>query len=279
MSTGKVWINETDPVADLGFADVGYRVIAGWGAGMSFDRAATPMPGSYENMPGIFSVAPPRVIRLDLQVVPSAISGRDADLNALADLMTGKLELRFWDSPTKIIEGELVAESSEALDMALTLLKPHLVLPLDIRCYNPTKRDRYIQSVAFEGSRVEVPIGTAGLFSSLVDSDVNPKVYIMGAATNPVLTLRDAGGTSLGTLGFSSLTLGADDYLVIDLALKTITRYDAGVSSSVTSFTGNFFEFEPGYANYRTSAWHTLECSGLTGDGNCKIVYFRAWRS
>ena len=145
----------------------------------------------------------------------------------------------------------------------------HPVAPTDMRmtariaCPDPCWTETEPTSQVLGATRATLALGTA---------PSSPVVRIMGAATDPVLTYRDAGGTSQNTLTLASGTLNAtNDWVDIDMRTGVITKYASGATSSgwtafVATITGVFpFAFDPQDGDYTTAAWPTLELSSGTG--------------
>jgi hypothetical protein len=88
----------------------------------------------------------------------------------------------------------------------------------------------------------------------------------MGTATNPVVTYRNANGETEGAIT-CGVTLGANDYLSIDMDARTLTKYTDGVSSNGLSLisAGTFFDLDPAHGDPAFSAWPTLATSAGTG--------------
>jgi hypothetical protein len=122
-------------------------------------------------------------------------------------------------------------------------------------------------SRGFGATATAIPIGTAP--SAGV-------IRIYGPATNPVLTVRNAAGSVVHTIGLTK-TLAATDYEEIDLEATTIANYASGVKTtddaSLSSGDIEAFCFSPEDGDVLSGSYPTIECSGLTGAGNCELVY------
>lgn len=128
------------------------------------------------------------------------------------------------------------------------------------RDVEPTTR-----SVAATATRYTVPLGTA---------PSAPIIRVMGSATTPTLTYRDAGGASVWTLTLA--TLASDEYLDIDMGTGKVTFVDSGVTSNgLSKITAGDFPWglDPQDGDYGTAAWPTVEISA----GSAEILWWRNW--
>lgn len=111
---------------------------------------------------------------------------------------------------------------------------------------------------------VALPLGT-GI--------VRPVITITGAATNPILTLRNSSGVTIGTMNFTGLSLGAGIPLVIDC--EALTVKNNGTPAPAALAAGDFFALDVAAQGvYASSAWPTLACSS----GTAVASYRRTWR-
>lgn len=266
-----IYVNDHDLEADLGLTDVSITELNGWGAGIEYRRTMTAIPGAFGATAAPDSAMQPRRLRITARLDAGAVASRDAELSELLDAFTGLVEMRFGDSIDKVLEALVDTESSVG-ESGISFVNPELLVTLDLVCPDPAKRDRYLQSIAgAAAARVSIPLGT------LPSHGV---IYIMGAATNPTLTYRDSGGNSIQTMAFT-VTLGTTEYLAIDLTLKTVKKYTAGVESDALSTwtggspSGGFIVPDPQHGSYASSSWPTLE----TSTGSLHYAYHRRWRS
>lgn len=127
--------------------------------------------------------------------------------------------------------------------------------------------DETIIGAPVTNTRYSLPLGTA---------PSTPIVRMMGAATNPTVTIRDSGGAAQVTLAVT-LTLASTDYLDIDCRTGAITKYVSGVSSSGASYWTSAwlfpFALDPAWGDYANSRWPTLETSA----GQAEILYIKRY--
>jgi phage-related protein len=242
-------------VNDVDLDALGYGVlsVAGWGAALNTDVAYEPAPGRSGVLLGE-DTTQERLVELSMHVPAGTIAARDAALGFITALFTGAVELRFSDSPHKMMRGIVTSVRSRAEAEGVSFVDPSLVIDVTVMCPNPAKIDRYLQVATIGAQALPVPTG------NLPHGGV---IVIQGAATNPVITYA----RGVNTLGFT-VTLGATDKLEIDLDTMSVTRYTAGVASNgnATWTSGEFFVFDP-----RDTT--TLSLSSGTG----ALYYRRHW--
>lgn len=117
-------------------------------------------------------------------------------------------------------------------------------------------------------TRYAIPLGSA---------PSTPVIRVMGAATNPVVTIRDSGGTARTTLTMTA-TLLSTDYLDFDCRSGALTKYTSGVASSLIgslSSTGELFPFalNPAWGDHANARWPTLEVSA----GQAELLYAKRY--
>lgn len=122
-----------------------------------------------------------------------------------------------------------------------------------------------VVSVAATATRYNLPLGTA---------PVAPKLTILGAATTPTVTIRDAGGAAQVTLVFGTLT--SSETLEVDCEAGTIVKYSSGAATNGMSLltSGTFpFRLDPAWGDYASSRWPTIETSA----GQAEVLYAKRY--
>ncbi len=141
----------------------------------------------------------------------------------------------------------------------------HPVSPTDLRvsivfkCEDAYWSDLQPTSRLLGATRATLPLGTA---------PSTPIIRLMGSATSPVVTYRDAGGVAQKVATLTSITLAAtNDWLDLDMRTGKITLSASGVvTNQLAQVTGDFpWGFDPQDGDYATSAWPTLEVSSGSG--------------
>jgi hypothetical protein len=152
---------------------------------------------------------------------------------------------------------------------------PVVEVHFDVTCYDPRKRDRFLQSVGGPGStttptRYSVPTG------NLCHGG---QIWILGSCTNPVITVRNLDGTVMATMSLT-VTLGAGEFLVINLDNQTFRKWNGTVWSDpgLSIWTaGDFFQFNPAWGSLRFAAYPTIELAATTNPGVLTYYYYRNW--
>lgn len=170
-------------------------------------------------------------------------------------------------TPAIGIDGLLTALNITSMVPSMTPTASRLVA--DFACPTPYWKD------VEPTSRV---ITTTARALTLGNAPSSPIIRIMGAATNPVLTYRDAAGTAQKTLTITGTLLVTNDWLDIDMRTGVIRKYASGViTNGFTSYTitGDFpWAFDPQDGDYLTSGWPTLEISS----GTCIAAWWKAFQ-
>lgn len=221
-----------------------------------FGRAGTLISGSVEGA---------RVLTVTGTLTSTAktVAGLETNADAFKDLLRGG-------------EVQLVRDNGSTAARSITGwvgkidVRPtgHPLAPTDSRViFTVTCRDAYWgapdwSSAAITATPVPVPTGTA---------PSAPLIRLM-AATNPVLTYRDASGTAQRTMTFT-WTGAAGDYLEIDMRLGRITKSLSGVQSNGLSLltSGDFpWAFDPQDGDPTLAMYPTIEVSTGTA-----VAYWR----
>src|SRR5262245_23599330 len=193
---GYFFINDHDVETDLGLTVVPSAMAD---SGLQLARETVIIPNTLTAFANPDFVAQPRIITLGIQVRPATVAARRAALNTLLDVAPIGLlhELRFGDGPDFVIKGYVRSDGFVNLVPSHPLDFPTGVLTLDFACPDPAWLDRSSRSIAFAATRTDIPGGT--LYNDGV-------VWLMGAATTPVLTLRKNTGDPAGSMTFATVT-------------------------------------------------------------------------
>lgn len=205
----------------------------------------------------------PRVVELSGSLTSAAktVAGRLANEDAFKDLVRGGLVRLTRDDGSTTVR----TITGHVERLGLTTIG-HPVAPTDLRV---TLRlaclESYWQAVE-PSSRV---LGATRATLVLGTAPSTPIIRIMGSATNPVVTYRDAGGTAQRTITLTITLAATTDWIDLDMRTRKITKYLSGVVTNgytTMSTTSNFpFAFDPQDGDFFTSAWPTLEVSAGTG--------------
>lgn len=126
---------------------------------------------------------------------------------------------------------------------------------------------------ALTTGRTACPLGTV---------DVKPVISLHGngsTLTDPLITLRNAGGDITQTFGFNG-TLSATQVLRADGQRATIDLLSAGAVGDGWSFqsSGDFITLRTQDASFEGAAWATIELSAAAGTPLGGVDYVRAYR-
>lgn len=262
-----VRVNGIDLAERFGFyADT----ISGW---LGMTTLTTPTVGVYGRDGGVGlppTVGDGRALQLSMTTratTPDARRERERGLSAL--LRAGRVRLWVDDGITGPvqIEGRLRALAILPFGPSLSPLASRATIALVCddepywRDVEPTTR-----ALAVAATRYNLPLGTA---------PSSPVIRIMGSATNPTVTYRDAGGAAVRTLGFT-VSLASTDYLDIDMRRGRIQKVASGVvTNGIALLTSGQFPWalDPQDGERETAAWPTLEVSTGTGE----VLFWRQW--
>lgn len=164
----------------------------------------------------------PRVLSLGVRAVAGSIAASRSALNDWYRVTRGLLEVEVIDGTGKVCYG--LFEGATQNTPGVKLLHPDLEVIGQIVCHDPVWYDRSPTMASGAATeRVALPVGSI---------DGRWRLLVVGAATNPTLTLRDRTGTAISSMRFTT-TLAADDALLVasDLGTGGIVRYTAGGAS------------------------------------------------
>ena len=270
--TGILWINGRDLATDFSFAAT---ATAGWPGNLSAAKRTAPVLSGPEMQGGIYD---PRLIAR--QAAQASLSGIIMG-SSLADALTKSDALRGL-----VMQVEVTLRTGYATDRyCLALCTDYAGVP-----FNPGVLDGVVSvamtftvkdglawrtvpdGVSLSTARATCPIGTAESY---------PVITIHGGGatvSNPVVTLRNAGGDVVQTHSFT-ISGGADDALIIDSARSRITKSAAGTLTDgwtyCTPGSGDFVLLRPADGNPELAAYPTVELSSATGTMVGSIAYSR----
>lgn len=265
---GAFFVNDFDTRL-LGFyppGTTGGPGITGWADGLALKPSLATLPGRAGALVLQSSVGPsdPRQVVVSGTLRGATVAALIAARKELkARCSAGLVELRFADDSAVALLGYCTGMAASGISPML--LRPWCELALTFTCPDPYAYTKSPTVVGFGASAIPCPLGSG---------PVAPLLRIFGAATNPVVTLRNAVGAALATAGFT-ITLGANDYLEADCGAMQVSKCVAGtITRDDTLLTsGNFLTLDPTDGGYGTATWPTLEVSA----GTAEAIYRRAW--
>lgn len=212
------YLNDLD-VLSLGFKGVRCR---GMGNGITQKLTTEKIPGRAGAFPmsrRAGDVAA-RIVVTELLIRPrtSLLALEAAVVQLYGVCGGGRVEIRDGRDPSKKVIGILETPQEDAIDPQYHPTDPASRVTLSFSCDDPYRYD--------VSPRLEAGIGTTPRQILLGNAPVAPVLEITGA-TNPTVTLKSAGGVTLGAMGFT-VTQGANDVLTVDCDSGTITTVSAG---------------------------------------------------
>lgn len=154
--------------------------------------------------------------------------------------------------------GKLHFQSAQVADFTATII-----------CGDPTWREVQPWSVACPtaGTRYSLALGTSPSMGW---------IRLMGAATNPVVTYRNAYGDPVWTLTFTTTLTGTTDWLDLDMVRGNIWQWRSGTRTSGLSLLTSGQQdwprpFDPQDGDVTTTQWPTLE----TSSGSAEALYHK----
>lgn len=199
-----------------------------------------------------------RELRIAGHVKGDSVGDARAKLDALAlALEHDPVRLRFPDNLTRYVNAQLTRGVTTPAGPQFI----QRILPVELlfTAFDPYFYDQDVTVIVLSAAAMRLGLGTA---------PSRPVLTVRGPATNPVITLRDANGATLQTLGLT-ITLVAGDTLVVDCDALTIKLNS--VTSRIDALTsGDFLTMDPVSAGQQP----TLALSSGTGEA----TYRRAWR-
>jgi hypothetical protein len=209
--------------------------------------------------PALLRSAAPRVLGIKGTLTATSLANRRTAERQIADLVYGGEATITVDDGTTALQTTGVATALSIVPFGVSLAPLALRIEAEFTCPDPTWRESEPTSQILGATRQTLALGTA---------PSTPIIRIMGSATNPVLTYRNAGGTAIKTCTFTVTLAAADDWLDIDMRTGLCVLSDNAVTSNGLSYlsAGDFpWAFDPQDGDYGTSAWPTLEVSAGTG--------------
>jgi phage-related protein len=213
----------------------------------------------------------PRQITVGLDVRPATLAARQTIMDSLSRRLSGDLEIRTADLPTRFVRARLANIAVELYPGSFA--QSEAFVTLTFTAPDPARVD--LEPLVYGLSTARTPCPVGAMTSA-------PMVWIYGACTNPELVVRNVSGTEVMRTTFT-VVLGATESLVIDAATQQVQRITAGVVqtgalSGLTAFTsGRFPVLSPEDATPDGTAWPTVELVASAGTPTGLTVYHRRW--
>lgn len=240
---------------------LGFKITqcSGWKDAPERSWPSAPRPG---RIGAVLTQAAPDILGRSMRVEgvvrgASASAMRTAMDQVKERLSRGQLQVIYGDESTRYLTAVLERFEVEGRGAAFTrrfLLARFGLFAPDPRFYSTSQTS-------------ETGITTTPRDLQLGTAISEPVLTVTGAATNPVLTYKDRLGSTVQSMTFGALSLGAGETLVVDVAARTIVVSDPTARNGMDELTaGDFIELDPGDADLWGSPpdWPTIECSSGT---------------
>lgn len=265
----EVWINDVD-LADYGFvlsADPGHA------AAPSLSDGSAPLIGSLGSVwTGQPVQAAPRRLLIAGHIIASSSAQFLTYADALKALATvGAPRIRFADRPTQEFRDARVSGDVQLAPRNAILSNVAGDFRAQFECVDPLRYDVQPQGIPLSTARAALPIGT-GPSHTLIAVHGNG-----GTLSAITITIRNASGDVVQTMGLT-VSLGANDYILIDSLKTAITLYTAGVASNALSaWTSGDFLLARSIDGWNELGQNpTIEVAG-TGTPGGLCTFARAW--
>jgi hypothetical protein len=270
-TTGVLYLNDRDVGSDWSLNVAAINGFPGGLGGMTRDVAL-----NEDAQAG--PVLDPRRIRIrpktaeirgyiDAASVAAAITALDG-LRAL--FAEGPVAVRSVYAPDRYCLAHLL--SHDGVAVAPAVLNGQVEITLSLMVPDGVAFRLEPDGYALSTARTACPVGTAFSFPALTINGNG------GSLTNPLVTLRDAGGQTVQTMGFT-IVLAANDYLRVDSARGAIDKSVAGtVTDGMSLWTsGDFPIIRPGDASVEAGGYATVELTASAGTTKGGISYLRRY--
>lgn len=201
----------------------------------------------------------PRPVKLGFLIQPTSFTDRATKLDALYAALSGNFTITYVDSPTRQLTGRLI--QSQVTSPYKQYVNNPVFVNCDIICDDPLYYDSSSTTLNVTANTFgTVNIGTG-------DRDRKITISVTTACTNPVIILKDQGGTEVQRMTLTG-TIASGHSLTIDCDAKTIVDGTTDVLSYLGA-TEDFFDFR----KVPTITSYSIGCvqSALT------VVYYRSW--
>lgn len=125
-------------------------------------------------------------------------------------------------------------------------------------------------TATFTGGAATTALGTAVSY---------PVVRLTGAFTNPTITVKNSGGSTVATMTLTVVLANAAHYVEINctpVTGRTIVKHTGALSTAEDLLTaGDFFGFDPANADTVTPTWGTIEASVTAGSITTATAIYR----
>lgn len=228
--------------------------------GLTIERERVDWPNRAGGLASPRATVPARILRFVAVAQPTSAAARLALLDALADALTGRIEVRFDDGPARVMHGRCRVYDAEVSGAPRWVnLDPRITV--EIVCDHAAKWDREAESRVITTTPVEIPCGTLAHEGELL---------YCGALSGEVrIRYRGITGTLLDELVLTIPTGGlvANESLWVLFSDRALLKASTtGVLTDVYAWKsgGAWFAVDPRDGDRVAEAWPTLETTAGT---------------
>lgn len=274
MSTGALFINDRDVETDFSFYASG---LAGWPGNLAGPPRSVPLLTGPE-MSG--AIVDPRLIQRGAAtatvtgvIVTASAAAALVALDALRALLGGgEVKVRTFYASDR--ECFAICTGVEGGALQPEILDGNVSVSLSFVVPDGTARRLQPDGYALTTSRTSCPIGAV---------ESRPAILVHGGGaslTNPVVTIRNAAGDIVQTMGFT-VVLGANEALRIDGARCLTSKIASGVVTDAVQAgywtSGDYPVLRPYDGWVESAVYPTVELSSSGGVAQGLITYERAY--
>jgi hypothetical protein len=241
-----------------GFSDMpGRRVVA------------TEVPSHFGAYVSRIDGGPARRLRIEASLVRDTVAARVSTEDRLKALFDGGLHRieREVGGVTRVTYGYL--DGDPVWEAPRLFLRPVTTVRLTLFCPDPFWR-------SLNGVAVAVNTTTGYFALPTGTGPVAPRIRVMGAATTPIVRIRDAWASLRSEIALPTLT--STEWLDLDYARGSVERVSSGTRTSVLSsaaFTTGAWPLpiDSTYIDYENGRWATVSVSS----GSAEVLYTPRW--
>jgi hypothetical protein len=228
--------------------------------GLTIERERVDWPNRAGGLASPRATVSARILRFVAIAQPTSAAARTALLDAYADALTGRIEVRFDDAPARVLHGRCRVYDAEVVGAPRWVnLDPRITV--EIVCDHAAKWDREAQALVITSTPVEIPCGTLAHEGELL--------YCGALAGEVRIRYRGITGTLLDELVLTIPTgaLAANESLFVLLSDRALVKSSTtGILTDVYNWKtgGAWFTIDPRDGDRAADAWPSLETTAGT---------------
>jgi hypothetical protein len=239
-------------------------------ARVALQRDRQAWPGRVGPLMSPLSTADSTVRRYKWTGKAATPAARNAVMETLLDVLTGVVELRDRDTPTRVTRGTVRVFDPSVLSPSFVNVEPSIVVEFETN------------GAAYEASSVSLVLSTTPVAIPCGTLPHGGRIYLTGTAAGAISTevrirYRGISGALLGEMVILP-SLASGEHGVIDLDSQEILKVStANATTNVDAWLtgGNFFKLARRDGNPALSAWPTMEVTA----GAALYTYRKNWKA